>query len=108
GVAQVNTAMQQLDQVIQQNSAASEEMASTAVELSSQAELLQSTIGFFKMKEMQSARQTRDIQKLAARVGGAPAPKRRLAGGQGGASISLHANNAAEDSLDQEFVSFRN
>ena len=39
----------QLDQVIQQNASASEEMASTSEELSSQAEQLQDTISFFKV-----------------------------------------------------------
>jgi len=40
-----------LDQVIQQNASASEEMASTSEELSSQAEQLQSTISFFKLDD---------------------------------------------------------
>jgi methyl-accepting chemotaxis protein len=38
-----------LDQVIQQNASASEEMASTSAELLSQAEQLQDTIAFFKV-----------------------------------------------------------
>jgi methyl-accepting chemotaxis protein len=41
--------MQQLDQVIQQNSSAAEEMASTAEELASQAQQLQGSISFFKV-----------------------------------------------------------
>lgn len=49
GATQVSKAMQQLDQVIQRNSAASEEMASTAEELSTQAQQLQSSIAFFKV-----------------------------------------------------------
>ena len=40
-----------MDQVIQQNAGASEEMASTAEELASQAEQLQSAIAFFKVDE---------------------------------------------------------
>jgi methyl-accepting chemotaxis protein len=42
--------MQQLDQVIQQNASAAEEMSSTAEELSSQAEQLQSSIAFFRVE----------------------------------------------------------
>jgi len=49
GVAQINKALQELDQVIQQNATASEEMASTSEELSGQAQLLQEAIGFFKL-----------------------------------------------------------
>ena len=39
----------QLDQVIQQNASASEEMASTSEELAAQAETLSSTVAFFKL-----------------------------------------------------------
>ena len=41
GVAQINTAMTQLNQVTQQNASSSEELAATAEEMSSQAEQLQ-------------------------------------------------------------------
>ena len=40
-----------MDQVIQQNSAGSEELASTSEELASQAEQLQATIQFFRVQE---------------------------------------------------------
>jgi len=49
GVSQIKKALQELDQVIQQNASAAEEMASTSVELSSQAQQLQSAISFFKV-----------------------------------------------------------
>lgn len=49
GSEQINKAMLQLDHVIQQNAAGSEELSSTAEELNSQAEQLQATIGFFKL-----------------------------------------------------------
>jgi methyl-accepting chemotaxis protein len=45
----VNKAIQQLDQVIQQNASSSEEVAAAAEELSSQAEQLQTSIAFFKV-----------------------------------------------------------
>ncbi|MFH0733497.1 MAG: MCP four helix bundle domain-containing protein [bacterium] len=51
GAAQINQAIQQLDLVIQQNAAASEELSSTANNLASQAEQLQNIIGFFNTGE---------------------------------------------------------
>jgi len=47
GASQVNLAIQQLDKVTQQNAAAAEETSATSVELASQADQLQSTIGYF-------------------------------------------------------------
>jgi len=49
GGEQVNRVVHDLDKVIQQNASASEEVASTAEELSSQAVMLQDTIRFFKI-----------------------------------------------------------
>jgi len=49
GADQVNLAIQQLDKVTQQNAAAAEETSATAVELASQADQLQSTIGYFTL-----------------------------------------------------------
>ena len=51
GVAQINTAMTQLNQITQQSAASSEELAATAEEMSSQAEQLQQTMSFFKVGE---------------------------------------------------------
>jgi len=48
GAGQINKAMAQLDQVIQQNTGSSQELAVTADDLSSQAEVLQTSIAFFK------------------------------------------------------------
>ena len=49
GVGQINTAMNQLNQITQQNASASEELAATAEEMSSQAGQLQEVMGFFKV-----------------------------------------------------------
>ncbi|WP_426139683.1 methyl-accepting chemotaxis protein [Pseudomonas sp. DWP3-1-2] len=49
GVAQINTAMTQLNQVTQQNASSSEELAATAEEMSSQAEQLQQAMSFFSL-----------------------------------------------------------
>lgn len=50
GVAQINTAMSQLNQITQQNASSSEELAATAEEMSGQAEQLQQLMGFFKVE----------------------------------------------------------
>jgi len=47
GADQINKALQELDQVVQQNAAASEEVASTSETLSAQAVELQRTVSFF-------------------------------------------------------------
>ncbi|WP_375768451.1 MCP four helix bundle domain-containing protein [Archangium gephyra] len=51
GVAQMNKAMQHVEQVTQRNASASEELASTAEELSSQAEALSQLVSFFRVAE---------------------------------------------------------
>jgi len=48
GAGQINKAMQELDKVIQSNAAMSEEVASSAEELSAQSMQLQETMAFFK------------------------------------------------------------
>lgn len=53
GADQINKAMIQLDQVIQQNAASSEEVSSMSEELTSQAEQLADMIKFFKIDEEQ-------------------------------------------------------
>jgi methyl-accepting chemotaxis protein len=50
GVEQANTALRDLDRVIQQNASASEQMAATAEQLSAQAQQLQATVSFFKLE----------------------------------------------------------
>ncbi|MFP5221742.1 MAG: methyl-accepting chemotaxis protein [Acidobacteriota bacterium] len=49
GASQINSAIQSLDRVIQQNAAASEQVASTSSELSTQADRLILAVGFFKI-----------------------------------------------------------
>jgi methyl-accepting chemotaxis protein len=50
GATDINTATLELDRVIQQNAAASEETSSTSQELSGQAVQLQQTVGYFKLR----------------------------------------------------------
>jgi methyl-accepting chemotaxis protein len=54
GAEQINKAILQLDQVIQQNAGESQEMASTSNDLTCQAELLRETVSFFKLTENES------------------------------------------------------
>ncbi len=65
GVAQVNTAMSQLNQITQQNASSSEELAATAEEMSSQAEQLQQLMSFFKVESAGTA--ARAVAKQAVR-----------------------------------------
>ena len=95
GASQVNEALHMLDQVIQQNAAASEEVASTSEELSAQAAHLQRTVSFF-------------------RLGADMAPKmQRMAGPQPPAVAALSESDPhkvridlTDDADDQDFVRF--
>jgi methyl-accepting chemotaxis protein len=60
----VSKALQQLDQVIQSNAAAAEELASTSEQLSGQAEQLQSAVGFFKLDQVRL--QAAPVRKVKA------------------------------------------
>jgi len=51
GVEQINSALLQLDQVIQQNAASSEELASMSEELLGQAESMKTSMAFFKVRQ---------------------------------------------------------
>jgi aerotaxis receptor len=53
GVGHVNTAMNQLNRVTQQNASSSEQLAATAEEMSSQATQLQNLMGFFRVAGVQ-------------------------------------------------------
>jgi methyl-accepting chemotaxis protein len=62
GVAQINRAMSQVDQVTQRNAAAAEELASTAEEMASQAEGLEQLVGFFHLRSGDAVRHRHDLQ----------------------------------------------
>lgn len=61
GAAQISEAVTQLDQIIQYNASASEELASMSEELSSQAEQLQTTVAFFKIDAADAKAPTRQL-----------------------------------------------
>jgi methyl-accepting chemotaxis protein len=54
GAEQINAALMQLDKVVQQNAAASEELASTAEELSGQASQSLDMVSYFKLSKSES------------------------------------------------------
>jgi septal ring factor EnvC (AmiA/AmiB activator) len=74
GIAQVNTAISQMDQVTQQNAASSEESASAAEELSGQAQELTSLVQQFQLRNEGGS--VRKAARPAARAQAA-APTRR-------------------------------
>ncbi len=58
GVAQINTAMNQMNQITQQNASSSEELAATAEEMTSQAEQLLELVRFFRLENNQASPRT--------------------------------------------------
>ena len=98
GATQVNIAIQQLDKVTQENTAAADEMSTTAESLASQAEQLQASIRFFRVSD--------DVQSEPTFVARAPATKAiRLVSStetkrSGGFDFDLRDN---ADDLDQNF-----
>jgi len=56
GAVQVNSAIQQIDKVIHQNTAATEPMAASSRELASRAEQLQSAIGYLRLSSPRNRR----------------------------------------------------
>jgi len=94
GVAQVNTAMNQLNEITQQNATASEEQAATAEEMSGQAANLQERMAFFTIAGGES--------KSKAPVARAATAKLKVAGKP--ALPNLHAQKKTVG--DEEYVSF--
>ncbi|WP_113632536.1 methyl-accepting chemotaxis protein [Pectobacterium peruviense] len=78
GVAQVNDAVNQLDQVTQQNAALVEESASAADSLSQQARTLLELMGVFKLNGIQTK-----APRLTSQVNQSAAPRLALAGKSG-------------------------
>jgi len=111
GASQINSAIQQLDQVTQTNAGASEEVSATSQELASQADQLQQTIAFFRVRDessmredqLQSAMVDHAVKRLRS-VGKAAPAKRTgsvsaLRKSNGGFTLDL----SDEDKLDKEF-----
>ncbi len=65
GISQINSGMHMLNEVTQQNAAASEELASAAEALSDYSDGLKKILAFFKLKEKENS-EYREIKKLKA------------------------------------------
>ncbi|MDR3471508.1 MAG: methyl-accepting chemotaxis protein, partial [Devosia sp.] len=114
--AQINTAIQQLDKVTQQNTSAAEEMSATSEELASQAEQLQSAIAYFRLTSGSESAEARAAGKSSSRgrpgksgktplrdqvLAKAPHMSGGVKGGSGGFDVDLGDGG---DALDQEFT----
>jgi len=78
GITEITAAVTQLDGVIQTNASASEEMASTAEELSSQSQLLANAMTFFKVAHGGAPARTRTVvSRTKPRALPAAGPKRK-------------------------------
>ena len=103
GAEQINKAVNQLDQVVQQNASASEEIAATSDTLAGQSQLLLETISYFKVED--GGRRSRVSASRAALPSGQAGPsksaskKAKPAGG--GIALDMGA-----DEDDEEFERF--
>ncbi|MDR3471506.1 MAG: methyl-accepting chemotaxis protein, partial [Devosia sp.] len=114
--AQINTAIQQLDKVTQQNTSAAEEMSATSEELASQAEQLQSAIAYFRLDESHASQLAVAARAPAVKakpskahlkeavLAAAPHMKKAAARSKvGGGGFDLDLGDA-HDELDAEFT----
>jgi len=131
GAGQINTAIQQLDQVTQQNASASEEMSATSEELAAQAERLQAGIAYFHIdahglsaspahtqaatapdaKAHKPSVHTRPLvatiqHARPARVKTQSAAVAVKPNGHAGTGVSLDLSSVEEDARDKEFVRY--
>ena len=98
GGEMVNTSIHELDKVIQQNASASEEVASTAEELSGQAVQLQQSINFFKLGNNPGVSPMLQQQVGAPKVQAAPAQLAPPTAPQaGGAGVALDMGGDDDD-----------
>jgi methyl-accepting chemotaxis protein len=108
GSAQINKALQQLDQVIQENAAGAEESSSTSEELASQAVQLQSAIAFFKVQgaDGSSLMATKKARPAVAtshaqpKLGGAALSTRKATDGKG---LMVNLGTNTDDAEFEEF-----
>ncbi|WP_446809533.1 HAMP domain-containing methyl-accepting chemotaxis protein [Methylomonas sp. 2BW1-5-20] len=95
GVSQINTAMNQMNQITQQNAAASEELAATAEEMTGQAEQLQTLMSFFRLENS-----GKNAFKQGAGKSVRKADKQKTSA-QAGAHPGSHQGNGHEFDLNQ-------
>lgn len=103
GVGQINTALLQLDQVIQQNASASEEVTASSEELASQAHILQDAVSYFKtlkkatraLPSPEDRSQSPSRHLRGSQLAPLPAPPEKTAVHPGKASTNPGGKNAA-------------
>ena len=114
GAQQINSALLQLEEVIQHNATVSEEMAASSEELASQANLLQESVSFFKIGDMapRSSRKREFEEKIEASNGkdkgnGSGASKKTPPFSRNsGFSMDFGLKGDGSDDLDSEFGDF--
>jgi methyl-accepting chemotaxis protein len=107
GVAQVNRAMTQVDQVTQRNASAAEELSSTAEEMSSQADSLQRLMALFRVSAGNEARKSAAPSRARESIRQGR-PMANLAFAEPVNQRVMKANGPATPSVneDQEFTRF--
>lgn len=94
GVTQINTAIGQVSQTMQHNAAASEELSSTAEEMSAQAIRLQEAMTFFQLSG--------DSHSVNTRSGGRATPSRK----EPKLAVPKKKSRSVDSDADANFVSF--
>ena len=105
----MNSAIQQLNQVTQQNAAASEEMATSSEELSSQAQQLMEMISFFRLESDKTRKKSSGNEKIKTNQNisfvseeiNTPKPHELINRGERGISIDL-----GKDAHDSNYERF--
>ena len=105
GAEQINQAMLQLDQVIQQNAASAEEASSMSEELTAQAERLKDMISFFRMSESGGEAAEADTES-AARPSGKMPPARQVHTRLSISSDNFTGRNKQIKTVDDDFIEF--
>ncbi|MFH0733496.1 MAG: MCP four helix bundle domain-containing protein [bacterium] len=108
GAAQINQAIQQLDLVIQQNAAASEELSSTANNLTTQAEQLQNIMAFFNTGDsnygFNPSKERQNLNKTQIKTSKGSLIKHETKSVKsGGFKLNM---KSASDQQDSEFIKF--
>jgi methyl-accepting chemotaxis protein len=115
GATQINEAMLQLDEVIQQNAASAEEASSMSEELTAQAQQLREMISFFRMedsgggsrsdRELGMGEKNRQERATGAEVEEAPVERRPQTRIEAPVFRS-NKKNSGSDALDSDFIEF--
>ncbi|MBF0341035.1 MAG: methyl-accepting chemotaxis protein [Magnetococcales bacterium] len=108
GASQINAAIGQLDQVIQQNAGASEEMAATAEEMNNQAMHLSEVISFFRTGQQATAtarpkpaRASSGVSASKGRLAVKHAPTKALPAPAGrGVELKMGSGGASDDEFE--------